>query len=332
MKKLKEHIKQNQFLSCYLFYGEEEFLKKRYLEQVTNKMIPQSAQMMNMDLFQGKNITANQIIEISETFPFMAEKRLVIVKDSGFLKTGRKDDTEKVSEFIENILDTTCLIFVENDIDKRNKLYKRINKVGYVVEFQSPKENELITWIKKGLKQHQKEIDNKTAVHMLRTVGTNMEELVTEMEKISTYKGEETVIQKDDIDKICTKSLEIQIFDLVKAMGYKNPTKALTIYSNLILMKESPIMILSMLTRQFRLILQVKTLRVEGYDQNRIAERLKQRTFIVRDCLKQADYFSMNVLKRGIQECLETDVAIKTGRLESKLAVEMLLVKYSSQI
>lgn len=328
MERLKEDLKTGQFQKLYLFYGEEEYLKKRYLQEISKKIIPTGQELMNISIFEGNQVSPQQIIEAVETLPFLVEKRLVIVKNSELFKGGRADDTQKIVDFFSLIPSTCCLLFIESEIDRRNKGFKALQKWGRSVTFSYLQEKDLVTWIKKTFKRNKKNIDTQTTLYLLRIVGSDMERLEGEIEKIISYViGEE--IQKKDIDAICIPSLEVRIFELVKALGNKQSQKALEIYSNLILMKESPHMILAMITRQFRLILQVKYLQEQGMSQSQIGARLGLRNFIVRDCLQQGQGFSMNTLKQALHESLETDVNIKTGIVDGVLGVEILLIKYS---
>lgn len=329
MKQLKEQIKSGNFQTCYLFYGNENYLKKYYMEQMKQAIIPVGMEMMNLDVLEGKQVSSGQIIDAAETLPFMTDKRLIVIKESELFQSGRKDETEKTAAFLSKLPETTCLIFIESQIDKRNKLYKQMDKFGRIVEFATPKESELAVWLQKGFKKYHKQISPKTAAYMIRTVGSTMEALVEELQKLIAYKNHETEITEDDIDAICTKSLETKIFDLVAAIGNKNSSKSLEIYGNLMLLKESPIMVLTMITRQFRLILESKILRGMGVDTEGIAKRMGQRSFVIRECLKQGGNFSESLLKQAMKECLETDIAIKTGKMDGTLAVEILIIKYS---
>ncbi len=284
---------------------------------------------MNTDILEGKGISANQIIESAEILPFMAEKRLVIVKNSGLFTVGRKNDTEIICNFINKIPDTTCIVFVEDHVDKRNKLFKKINSMNCAVTLETPKESDLITWIKREFKKNNKDIDNKTSIYMLRIVGTSMENLSNEIKKLSSYAKDKNEINLKDIEDVCTKSLEAHIFDLLKAMGYKKIDKALEIYSNLIFLKEPPIRILTMITRQIRLILQVKYLYEQGFNAKQISTNLKQPFFVVNDCIKQSKLFTIKKLKMAMKDCLEIDIASKTGKIDPQIAIEMFLIKYS---
>ena len=331
MKELKKQLKQKNIASCYLFYGTEQYLKKYYTNFLKNTVLDTSDQTMNLDIFEGKKYSVSIILDSTETLPFLSQKRVVIIKESGLFQAGRKEDSEKMAEYIQNIPDTSCIIFVENEIDKRTKLYKSILKHGYVVEMNTPSEKELILWITKKCKENQLQIENHTAVYLLRTVGGEMIQLEEEIKKLSHFLTEKTMITTKDIDAICTKSLETKIFDLVDAVENGRCKEALTIYHNLILIKESPLMVLAMVIRQFRIILQCKILLEQGENQNQIGQKIGIRDFVVRQCLKQAKYFKKEDLQKALESCLKTDINIKTGKENPELAVELLLLQYNNK-
>lgn len=313
----------------YLCYGSEEYTKNQYVEKIKNKIIDPAYELMNLEKIEGKNISADKIIDSAETMPFMSDKRLMIVKNSGFFKSGKKDESAKIADYIDKIPATTCLVFMETEIDKRLGLYRKVNKNYKVVEFSPPSDRELVEWAKKELKKHKVIMKNPTVEYFIRVIPNDMESIINEIKKLASYKdnGEITI---DEIDNICTKSLDVRIFELVKALGNKDTKVALEIYSNLLEMKESPIGILSMMARQFRMILKVKYMRQLGHDNQSIVKRTGLRNFMVRECNNQAPNFTFAQLESAIKECLQADEDIKTGLMEPELAVELILIKYSS--
>lgn len=329
MEKLKNDLKTGNFQKIYLFYGEEEYLKKHYMEQCQKKIIPKGQEMMNLSVLEGNQVSGIQIIEAAETLPFLSEKRLVIIKNSELFKSGRADDLQMLVDFFPSCPESSCLLFIEAEVDRRNRGFKSIQKHGYSIEFTHLNEKDLITWVKNRCKKDQKEIDTSTTIYFLRTIGSDMERLSGEIDKLIAYVNTQKQIEKKDIDEICTSSLEVRIFELVKALGNKQAERALEIYSNLIFMKESPHMILAMMARQFRLILQVKYLHDQGYPSNQIARRIGVRDFIVKECLQQGQGFSMSALKEALQDALNADVNMKTGKVDPILGVEMLLIQYA---
>ena len=331
MKELKEHIKSKMFSKCYLLYGDESFLKKTYEKRIKNAIIPEEAEAMNYNYLEGKGVEVSKVIDYAETLPFLNDKRLVFIKDSGLFQSGKNNDSEKLSEFIESIPESTCIVFSEDSVDKRGKLYKAVNKYGYAVEFKTPQEKELVNWIARDLNKNGIKVSSSVAVYFIRTVGADMEAISSELEKLAAYKEFNGQLTNEDVDAVCIKSLETKIFDLVGAIGNKKPEVALTIYNNLIMLKESPLMVLAMISRQLRLILQCKSLSSEGKTNGEIAQILGIRDFVVRECLIQGKNFNEAMLKNAIANCLETDINIKTGKVNQETGVELLIILFAGK-
>ena len=327
MKVLDEHIKNKTFSNLYLIFGEEAYLKNQYEKKFIDTILDESLKMINFSLFEGKNIDIKNIIDTLDTLPFMSNYRLVILKNTSLLFDAKKEDMKILEEYLHNIPKTTILIFIEEKIDKKLKIYKTITKIGSVHQIDTLDENNLIKWITDKLKNNDKEINQQNALYIIKSVGTNMEILLNEINKLISYSNNQTII-KDDIDNICTKSVESKIFDLINFIANKNVNKAIDIYKNLIFNKTSPFFILNMIYRQFKIILQTKYLYNKGYGIKDIANTINTRDFIVRDSFNQSKNFSTKILINILNECLETDNNIKTGKISDEVAVEILIIKY----
>ena len=331
MKELKKQWKNGEFGSCYLFFGAETYLLKDYETALENALQPEGTEMMNHDIFEEKRATAAAIMDAAETFPFLNEKRLVTVKNSEFFqKGGRKEEGEKLKEFLADIPESPCLLFIEEKVEKTSALYKAVVKHGQAVEFKKLTEKDLGAWIKKLCKDNQKQMSESVLGLFLQTVDHDMENMEGELLKLIAYKGEESEIKAEDIRAVCTVSLEARVFDLVKAVAEKRPEKAVQIYRTLLSMKESPYMVLSLITRQFRFILETKLLSESGMTNETIAAKLEIRDFAVKEYLRQSKRFSARVWKDAMKDCLETDLNIKSGKAAEETAVELLIVKYAT--
>ena len=330
MKVLDTHIKNKTFSNIYLIFGEEEYLKNTYEKKLISSIISEDLKMMNFDIFEGKNTNVSQIIDACDTMPFMSPYRLVVLKNTGLIIEGRKNDSTLLEQYISNLPKTTIIIFIEDKIDKNLKLFKTISKIGSVHQMNMSSENELVNWILNVFKDNNKDISTKEALYMIRNIGFNMEILLNEINKLISFKNTNDKITINDIDTICTKSIESKIFDLINFMANKNMQNAISIYKNLLVNKTSPFIILNMIARQFRIILQVKYLYNKGYNINSISSELGLRDFIVKEAFKQSKNFSIKVLLQALNECLTTDENIKTGKMLDELAVELLIIKYTS--
>ena len=326
MENLRKDLKEKKLNKCYVLFGKETYLKNKYEKLIIHEFDDVDKDM-NISIF-SEDIDINILIDAVETMPFFAEKRLVLVKDSKLFKQGKKNDSERLADYIENIPESTCLVFIEDEVDKRGRLYKAIGKTGSCVEFNSLSEAQLIQWINRELKKYQVSIDGQTAAFFLHYVGEGMDNIFSELEKLATYKNKDEAVKKEDIEEICIQSLEIRIFELVAAIGERNIKTAVLLYKNMIAVKESPIMILTMIARQFRLMLQCKTMEKEGAA--KIAAVTGQKEFIIKKTIEQSRNFTFDGLKEALERCLEADVAVKTGKMKDELAVELIIVEYGS--
>lgn len=332
IKELKKQWKNHEFAKCYLFYGTETYLLKDYENTLTKALLPPGAETMNYDIFEEKRATAAAIMDAAETLPFLNDRRLVTVRNSGFFqKGGRKDEADHLREFLSDLPDNVCLLFVEEKAEKSNGLYKSVVKYGQTVEFKRPTEKELSVWVRKTCRENGIAVSDSVTALFLQTVDQDMENIERELQKLIAYKGSQGDVQPEDIRAVCTVSLEAKVFDLVRAVAEKKAEKALQIYHDLILLKESPYMVLSLISRQFRMILQSMLLSQAGMTNSAIAARLELRDFAVKAYLQQSRRFSPEGWKRALKDCLETDLAIKSGKMGEEAAVELLILRYSRE-
>ena len=328
-KKLMSNLKDGELHSCYLLYGEERYLVSYYAKAIETAVFGTSGQEMDQykDVFDG-SVPVNEIILSAETLPFFAERRLIYVHDSRLFATGRKDDSETIAEYLPKIPKETVIIFVESDVDRRSKLFKQISKVGVVLDCAPSTPQTLATWVTRLAKEKGKILSPAVAHHIIQTVGTNMSAISREMDKLTAYCGQNAEIAPADVRAICTPTLESRIFDLTKAMGNGRVADALAMYKNMLMLKESPIMILTMIIRQFRIILLAKCAKEKGMTVMQTAQQFNLRDFMVSEALGHGRRFTVDELLNALEDCLETDVKIKTGLISPEFGVEMLIIKY----
>ena len=280
---------------------------------------------MNLALYEGKNIDINEVIDNAETFPFFAKYRLIVLEQSGLFKTGG----EQLAEYMDKIPETTIFLFVEQDVDKRSKMYKAVKKNGYICEINRQSEKDIEVWAAKIFDYNGKKITKADMAYFIANVGTDMEILSQEIEKLISYAYDKNVINKNDIDAVCIKQLNVRIFDMIDAISVKNQQKTLDCYYELIAEKEPPMRILFMISRQFNLILQAKDLSARGMSKEQIAGAMGVQGFIASKSISQSRNFTVSELKAGLAESISTEELIKSGRMDENIGVEMLLVKYS---
>lgn len=324
MKSLNEDIKTGQFSQVYLLYGEENYLKRMYKNKLKEAMLP-ADDTVNYSYYEGKGIAVTEIIDLAETMPFFADRRLILIENSGVFKSANAD----FADYIKDIPETTCFIFVEEEIDKRGKMFKEVKKKGRIVELSMQDEQTLVRWVAGQVKKEGKSVTEATVRYLITKVGKNMEGLQNELEKLFAYTLDRSVLEVSDVDAVCTTEITNQIFDMVNAVAEKRQRQALDYYYDLLALKEPPMRILFLMTRQFRILLEVKELMQKGYGRKDISEKAKVPPFTVNKYEQQARAFSKTKLKEIIEAGADIEEDVKTGRLTDVLAVELFIVKYS---
>ncbi len=329
MKLLNEDIKTGQLKQVYLLCGEEDYLRRQYRDRLRQALAGQDT--MNCHYFEGKNIVAGELIDLAETLPFLAERRVIVVENSGFFgKGGDAKGGGVLAEYLKNMAETAYMVFVETEVDKRSRIFKAVKEKGRVTEFTVQDEATLTKWILGMIGREGKKITGRDLQHFLEKTGTDMENICRELEKLFCYTLERDVITAADIDAVCTQRISNRIFEMIGAVAEKNQKKALDLYYDLLSLKEPPMKILSMIAREFNLLLQVKELRGKGNDNRVISEKTELRPFLVGKYVSRASGFGREQLKQALVSCAEAEEAVKTGKLSDVMSVELLIIKYSA--
>lgn len=326
MKTIIDDIKKNEFKKVYLLYGDEDYLKKQYRDKLKQALVGDDT--MNFSYYEGDGVDIKQVISMCETLPFFSDRRVVILENSGAVKSAN----EELSDYIKELPDYLVLILVEKEIDKRNKVYKAIDKVGYVCELKPQTTATLKKWIvgilgKEGLK-----ISVDGCELLLSKTGADMNLIRQEIDKLISYCEGKEGVTAQDVEAVCSTQTTSHIFDMIEAMANHNQTKALELYYELLTLKEPPMRILYLIVRQFNGILQAKELSSMGLPSKDVASKMGVAPFIAAKYLSQSKYFTITKLKEALNECVDVEESVKQGRLNDKLAVELIIVKYSENV
>ena len=324
MKTIDEDIRNGQFQSVYLLCGEEAYLKKQYKDKLKRAMADPD-DSMNFSAYEGKGINPKEVIDLAETLPFFADRRVILIENSGFFK----NSCEELAEYMPQVPETTHFIFVEDEIDKRSKLYKAVKNAGKIVEFTSQTEELLTRWVLTRIKKEGKNITGSVMQLFLNKVGNDMGNIDRELEKLLCYCMEKEVIEAADVEAVTTEQTTNKVFDMVNAIAEHNQRKALDLYYDLLTLKEPPMRIMYLISRQFQILLNIKDMSGKGFDNAAMAKNAGIPPFAVRRNLSQAKGFTMQQLKQAIRDGVDYEEAVKTGRMNDQMAVDLFLMKYS---
>lgn len=327
MKNLNADLKSGQFKQVYLLYGEEGYLKKQYKDRFIKAMLP-DGDTMNYAYYEGKNTDVKEVIDLAETLPFFAERRLIVFENTGFFKTAAGAD---LADYVKEMPETTYFVFVENEVDKRNKLYKAVNSKGYAVELSTQDEGTLKRWVFNLARRENKEMSEAVITYFIGKVGTDMEKIQRELEKVICYAIDRNTLTKEDVDAVCVTQLSNHIFEMVDAVAAGNQKRALDLYYELLALKEPAMRILYMLARQYRILFHVKALANQGYGRKEIASKAGIHPFVAGKNIEQSRRFKMKELRGVMEEAAQLEQDVKTGLLIDTLAVELFIVKQSEK-
>ena len=324
MENVKKHIKEQQFKNIYLVCGEEEYSKRNIKKMLSDALVSVDDNM-NRSHYEGKNINYKEVIDLCETLPFFSERRLVILENTGCFEKA----CDELLTYLPDLTETTYIVFVEEKIDKRSKMYKLVKDKGYVCECNRLNNDALMKWILTKIGKENKKITRETMNYLIDTLGNDLEKISCEIEKLLCYTLKKEVIEISDVDAVCSPEITGKIFEMIDAMGNKNKEKALELYYDLLSQKEPPMRILFMLSRQFNIMLQIKELSDKRMGKKEIEDKLGMKGFVVSKTQGQLKNFTMKAIRNAIEKAIELEEAIKNGNINEKVAVELLLIEFS---
>lgn len=325
MKVIKEHIKSGRFKQFYLIYGKESYLIKLYRDKLRDAILGELNQM-NFSHFEGKDILLKNINDIAQTLPFFSDRRLILIEQSGLFKT-----QSELSDILLTIPESTFFVFVEQEVDKRNKAYKLIRDRGNVSEMNGLDEKTLRLFIASILKPSGKNITQNIADYLLDKTGSDMDNIINELEKLIAYTLDRDTINKEDIDAVVTTQITGKIFQMMDAIGLKQQDKALSLYYDLLSVREKPSHILYLIMRHFNILLQIKDLSSHGLAPRQITENVGVPAFTIGKYISQTKNFTIEQLYKSLKLAVDTEEQIKTGQINDKIGVELMIIEFSQR-
>ncbi len=326
MEKLRRDIRSNQFERVYLLYGKERYLVQMYKNQLKKAIIGDDT--MNFNQYTGKDISIQEVEDTVMTLPFFSDRRLILLEDTGLFKSSDED----WSGLVKNIPDGCHILFVEQDVDKRSRMYKAVKACGYCAEMVHPSIQQLTQWVLKGFGHYGLKLTPSALDSFLEKTGNDMGNIRNEMEKLASFCIGKEGITKEDVDYVCTEQTENRIFDMTQAVAEGKTQHALELYYDLLALKEPGMRILFLIARQMNQLLCVKEMEASNQNKEKIASALKVSTFVANKLLGQAKQFTISQLTGCVERCVELEEAVKRGNMNERIAVEMLLLSISKRM
>lgn len=326
---IQKDIKDRTFKKVYLLTGDEGYLIHQIKRALIQALVV-AGDTMNYHSFDLDRIDLKELSDLALSYPFFAEKRVIVLDGVNILKTGK----EEFVDLCNRLPDSTCMIIIEEKVDKRSSAYKWIKKNGYVAEAKKEDltEEELKKYIAGWFKKAGKKISSKDASFLVHRIGKDLYQLHGEVSKLISYTGKEEEIRREDIEALVTVNIEDKIFELTEAIAAGNHDLVKTRYQEMILLKEPPLRILYMMTRQYRILTIVSDMTARRMSDQEIAGAAGIRGFAVRKNKALLRGYDTRNLERILDTCLETENRIKTGLIGDRIGLEALLFQLTDRI
>jgi DNA polymerase-3 subunit delta len=321
----------------YVFHGGDELACAEAVAELRRRLGTSETAELNTAVLDGATVDVGELKHACETVPFLADKRLVIVKglltrlsrrSSEDASSARSEYLAALAEYLPQVPDTTRLVFVENQaLPARNPVLKLAEKHerGYVLRSDPPEPRRLGGWVKKRVAKYGGSIEGRAADRLAALVGAELRVLDREVDKLVTYAGPGREITAADVEAVVPYAQDALIFDLVDALGERESSTAARVLHGLLDGGEHPLRILGMIVRQFRLLIQVKELKSSGAGPQEVARELKLHPYPAGKLCRQATRFTPEQLARVHRRLLSMDVQIKTGRIDDEAALDVLV-------
>ena len=300
--------------------GEESFLIRRELNKVLDERLPSAARDFNFDAIEGGDVEAKRLMEIARTFPVFSgvptSRRVIWVKNSHELK---KSEMDRLGPLLSEIPETTDLILTGGKPDRRLSFWQKVGAIGKVREFRPLYPREVPNWVSQETRAAGLQISPDAAQWLGSFVAPDLSLLHMTLQKLFLLKGSERTISLADVESAVTSFSWRSVFELTDAVGRRDLAGSLRLFRGMFTAGESPVGLLTILARHFRILLKVKEGESEGIP-----------PFFLKDYQTQAARFDRSVLADRMEKIFRADWALKSSPLGQRIVFERLLMELSS--
>ncbi len=326
-EQLKNDLKNKSLGRFYIIFGEEDYLRRHYHEQIKKQLLDELTADFNYHRLTNENFSLQLLAESLEAIPMMADRSLIELDEVDVFSLS-ESDAQVLTALLEDIPEYCCLIMTYNDFkpDKRKKLYKTLEKTAVLAQFHYQNEADLRPWIVRHFKEHGKQITPDICSYLIGLTGTSMTRLLTEIEKICSYSGAETIV-RSDIDAVVEPTLEAVVFQLTDALAERKFDLAVERLHVMFKMQTEPIPIVAAIGSQMRRLRAAKILK----NADELVSVCGLQSYAAGKTMTQARRFSEEFCTRAVLLCTEADYRLKTSYDEPKRLTEMLILELAQE-
>ena len=325
---LADDIKSGEFKKLYYVHGPEAYLKRFYINELKKTLSGGDESCPDVFVFDGKELDLRAFTDITEMFPMMSEKKLIILKDSPMSSPVVQYIKDSAADIPD---DNVIVLYGETEsFDERLKDFKSlktaIEKNGMICKIDKPDTATLERWIMQHTKKGGSEIDLSVTRYLLTQAPNDLDTLSTEVHKLASYCFGRKVT-KEDIDLLVCKTAEARTFDLTDAILDKNTKLAFEKLEELYDARTNEIIIMSAIFSTFGSMYKIKVLLASGTSLDMAAKLLEMKDFMVKKYAQRLRNVSMKELEYAVEVCAEADIASKSTSADNKALLASLTAK-----
>ena len=324
-EEIRGNIDRGLFHSFYLIYGQEEFGRASFVEWLLSQVVPDQVQDFNLDIFRALRFEPLDFLHIYESYPMMAERRVLVLTECDSLSP---DQCKAIEPVVDRPIDTSCVVLTGNKVDMRRRLFQQVAKHGSSAEFKPPYDNQVVDWLKRQVRNMELKIEPAAADLMCMHIGNNPRELVEEIEKIVTYLGSrETPISPAVVEAVTATSRKVNVFELADAVGARKSRAALSMLNRYLDQGEDSNRALAMIVRHFSLLLRIKIQIEKGVGKEDIARLVGVSPFFAGDYIEQANRYNLDYLWRCMGLLRRADWRLRSmSRRQERGIMDQLII------
>ena len=322
---LLDEIAKGDVRSFYLLHGDEEYEREALVASMIESLMPAQTRDFNLDVLRAERLEVLDFFQVYETYPTMAESRLVVLRDAEALTTDQCRGLERV---FAKPVETSRLLVVGQKVNMRRKFFRELARKGCALEFRPPYDNQVPQWIQRYAKRQRVRIEPAAVQLLSQYVGAKPRELVSEIEKLVSFVGVGQPIAASAVEQIAGITRGTSVFELADALGKGQGKLAQKLMQQFLSQGEEPTRAVAMVTRHLQLLLKAKGLMGQSLPRDKMAAELGVAPFFLPGYLEQAQGRSTAWLWAGLSALSEADWRLKSqGRRQEHLVLDMLVTK-----
>lgn len=331
-KQLNSELMEEKFRRVYLLCGDQDYLRSQNRDRLKKALLG-DGDKMNLCVFSGADTDITAVIEQAETMPFLADRMVIVLDGTGILSGSAKGGDsrgDRLAAYLDRAPETTHFVISEGEVDKRKKLYKAIEREGFILPCGDLDDETIRRWAFSLFQKDKLNIRPETLSDFLELTGNDMFNIQTEASKLCAYCYGRSEVTASDIRAVCSVHLQDRIFEMIDAIVAKRPERALEIYMELLERQTAPQPILALMQRQFNTLLQVRELMDKRMGEGEIASKTGMSPYFIRKrYIPTASRYGRQVLISALEDCIQADQDYKSGLITDRIAVEMVIVRQS---